>query len=203
LVGRGSVVALLVVNGCSSTAAPSGSVEGGTRATGTLYGQLFTAKDAIFATVPGKGFRLTGVGDILISDFADACGYEVRKCCASPGQRLIFVLGRVDANGQSLPLITGDYAMLGKGQIATDTLQAQAYYEGGCGKDNAATDVSGVLTLTSADPTQGALSGSFDVELSCSGFASCLTPALQHVAGSFQTSSCAALDLNSSPPRCQ
>jgi len=185
-------------------AAFSGACGGGTTAattavSGNVAARSFDAKDAIATQATGSGFTFGGPATYVeITDYPGACAQESARLQPANGQRLVLGLASYDSGGHAAPPVTtGSFTVHQGSPGAAGSNIAQLYYDGGCLKAQAHAGASGSVTLSSVGG-DGSLEGTFDIVLTCDGFSSCSGPDA-HLTGSFHSSSCTALNVNSTP----
>ncbi len=182
--------AVLFASACGSSSTSS------TQVNGQMFGRNFSAQEAISAQQSGSGFSFNGTATYVeITDYAAACGVEGQGRASATGQRLVVAVAQTNASSQSSPpTATGTFNIFND-SASPNALVAQAYYEGGCMKQNPSFGQSGAVTVTKVN-ADGSLEGSFDVTFSCAGFSSCPNPSPMRLSGTFRSTPCANLNVN-------
>src|SRR5262249_20488068 len=149
--------ALVLASACGSNSASS------TQVNGQMFGRNFSAQDAISAQQSGSGFSFNGTATYVeITDYAGACGVEGQGQASATGQRLVVAVAQTNASSQSSPPTTTGTFNIFNNSPSPNALVAQAYYEGGCMKQNPSFSQLGTVTVTRVN-ADGSLEGSFDV----------------------------------------
>ena len=182
--------ALVLASACGSNSASS------TQVNGQMFGRNFSAQDAISAQQSGSGFSFNGTATYVeITDYAGACGVEGQGKASATGQRLVVAVAQTNASSQSSPPTTTGTFNIFNNSPSPNALVAQAYYEGGCMKQNPSFSQLGTVTVTKVN-ADGSLEGSFDVTFGCASFSSCSNPSPMRLSGTFRSTPCANLNVN-------
>jgi hypothetical protein len=184
----------LILAGCSSSA-PAALLDAGI--VGVVDGRPFAIADSIWTTQVGDGFDFNGPATYLdLGGYKSVCQQWQAGTGVANGQDLILGIAAIDQSGNATaPSQPGDYVVVAA-HPAPSSNSAEAYYQGGCYKADLYAGVFGSVHIASISNIQ--IAGSFDIVMSCQGFASCASDGGVHLVGTFNASSCAALDVNRS-----
>ena len=167
--------------------------------TGTVAGNSFTIQDAVVVSVSSSGSSNTGAV-ISMTSAANACQNIKDKIRPKGASGVVFVLVRLDANANPLPIIAGDY------QVNSEPSGAGMWALGAVGKDDDACKstipegqsnaTSGKVTVTSVDfSTGGVTAGTFDLTIGSQA---------DKISGSFSATFCeSAASIPSGDSTCQ